>query len=242
MIGRAIWFTAIAAMGLVTSAVQLDRETVKQPGLASLVPEPMRGSAQARITIAALQGNDSDAALDEARKLVRRRPIPAEHLTILAAAQLKAGQPESASLTIQLAAHRGWREPLAQEIMLRLALEAGDPAEAARRYAALFVQPGTSSKLLTELGEQILTGDGSEGRDALVEIVSATQRWHSHFLQRGIQVMPPNAFAEITVRSMERGASFDCGALSQAIEATMRRDRAAGEALRSGVRNRCGER
>lgn len=241
MIGRVIWFAAIAAIAALTAAAQLDREAVKQPALASLVPEPMRGYAQARITTAALQGEDADAALAEARKLVQRRPIPAEHLTMLAAAQLKAGQPEAASLTVQLAAHRGWREPLAQEIMLRFALEADDTAEAARRYAALFVRDGTSNELLIEVGEQVLSGKDSAGRDTMVEIVSGTDRWHSHFMRRGVQVMPPAAFAEITVRSMERGASFDCAALAQAIKGTVRRDQAAGEALRSGARSRCGE-
>jgi hypothetical protein len=241
MMGKLIWFSALAAIAAVTAAAQLDRETVKQPGLANLVPEPMRGYAQARVTTTALQGDDAEAALAEARKLVQRRPVPAEHLTILAAAQLKAGQPDAASLTVQIAAHRGWREPLAQEIMLRFALEAGDAAEAAKRYAALFVRDGTRNELLIEVGEQVLSGENSAGRDTMVDIVSGTDRWHSQFMRRGVQVMPPDAFAEITVRSLERGASFDCAALSQAIKATARRDPAAGEVLQSGARSRCGE-
>jgi hypothetical protein len=59
---------------------------------------------------------------------------------LLAVAQAKAGNAEAAGLAIQIAGQRGWREPVAQEAVLRLALGAGNKPEAARRYAALFLR------------------------------------------------------------------------------------------------------
>lgn len=47
-------------------------------------------------------------------------------------------------MTIQISSQRGWREPVAQVAVLRLALDADDKAEAAHRYAALFLQRGAA--------------------------------------------------------------------------------------------------
>mgnify|MGYP006158981793 CR=1 FL=1 len=92
MIGRIIWFAALAAIALLTAALQLDMQSKKAPGLAPLVPAPLRNEAQSQIVQTALTGEDTKLAVAEAERLVRRRPLPAESLTMLAVAQAKAGQ------------------------------------------------------------------------------------------------------------------------------------------------------
>jgi len=242
MIGRIVWFTALAAIALLTAGLQIDLMARRNPQVAAAVPEPLRTYAQERIVEGAVAGTDGQAALTEARKLVRRRPMPAESLALLAAAQVRAGQEEAALRTIQVAAARGWREPRAQHAMLRLALANADAAEAARRYVALFLASSTPDALLTELGPAVLDGpDAAIARDTIVAVVVGGERWHTTFLRRGVRVMPPAAFAAIAEGSIARGARFDCGRLKTSHDVLARRDADAAARLRTAARAQCPE-
>lgn len=239
MIGRIIWFAALAAIAAVTTALQLDKQSEAAPALAPLVPQPFRNFAQTQITASAAESGDPAVALAEAERLVQRRPLPAEYLTLLAIAQTKAGKAEAAGRTIQIAGQRGWRDPIAQEAVLRLALDAGDKAAAARRYAALFLRRDTPDALLAELGPAVLDEAGGPGRQTMVDIVVGGERWWELFLQRGAQVMPPAAFAAITADSLKRGAEFDCAVLGPSINTLKQRDAAAGAQLAAAAAERC---
>ncbi len=239
MIGRIAWFAALIAVALVTAMVQIDKQAETTPALAQIVPAPLRNYAQTRITAAALEKGDPEAALAEAERLIRRRPLPAEYLTLLAAGQAKAGQEQAALQTIQIAGQRGWRDPVAQQAVLQLALAAGDKAEASRRYAALFLQDRTPDALLLEVGPAVLGGADATGRDTMVAIVVGGERWHSVFLRRGAQVMPPAAFAAITANSFARGAQFDCNMLKVSVGALAKRDAGAAGTLRTAALKRC---
>lgn len=240
MIARVIWFGSLALIAGLTLFLQLDKQSETTPALAAAVPAPLRDFAQTRVTLAALEADDPAAALAEAKMLVQRRPVPAEYLSLLAIAQARAGQADQAALTIQMAGKRGWREPLAQEAVLRLALAAGDTPEAARRYAALFLLPTTPDKLLENFGPQVFGEQSGLGRATMIDIVTGGERWHSLFLRRGLAVMPADAFGEIAAASMERGAAFDCGVLDRAIIGLRPRDAAAAARLERAAAKACG--
>lgn len=239
MTGRIIWFAALAAIAVLTTLLQFDMASKTNASLAAVVPKPLRNYAQAQVTLKALGEEDAGHAVDEAQRLVRRRPLPAENLTLLAAAHAKAGAIEPAGQVIQIAGQRGWREPVAQEAVLRLALAAGDEAEAARRYGALFLRNPTPDSLLEELGPAVFGEPGSIGQQTMVAIVIGGERWHAQFLRRGPRVMPPAAFSSITAESLARGAAFDCKLLGQSLNALAQRDAAAASTLRSVGVGRC---
>lgn len=240
MIARILWFAALVVVALVTAVLQVDKQTETSPALAPLVPAPMRNYAQTRITAAALESDDPKAALAEAERLVRRRPLPAEYLTLLAVGQAKAGQDKKAAETIQVAARRGWREPLAQVAMLRLALANADRPEAARRYAALFLRDATPDALLLELGPAVFAEPGAASAHVtIVAVVVGGERWHATFLRRGARVMPPAAFAAIAQASIARGVRFDCKVLKISVDSLARRDGAAAASLRAAGVKRC---
>lgn len=231
MTGRIIWWTALAAAALLTAGLQLDFRTRSTPELAPRVPEILRNYAQVRMTQSALAGDNADEALAEAKRLVERRPLPAEYLALLAASQIKAGQEEAAGRTIQIAGQRGWREPATQEAVLRIALAAGDRAEAARRYIALFLRTQTPEALLEQLGTPVLGGPDDAGRKAMLTVVVGAERWRATFLRRGARVMPPDAFAEIATSSIRQGVTFDCKVLDVSLRELARRDAAAAQGL-----------
>jgi hypothetical protein len=207
--------------------------------LASLVPQPFRSYAQAQIVTQGLAGGGDAETLREALRLVALRPAPAEHFTMLALAQSDVGAEEASMRTIQLGAARGWRDTLAQDAMARIALAAGDAPEAARRYTALLLQGDAPDALLEELGPYVFQEAGGAGRSTMIEIVSGTQRWGSLYLRRGSAVMPPDAFREISARSIEAGAQFDCGPFRQAVNTLSRRDERAGAALAEAAPRDC---
>ena len=227
MIGRVIWWAMLIAVGVLATALQFDMQSRRSPQLASVVPAPLRSHAQVHVVRGALAGQDAALAVREAERLVQRRPLPAENLVLLATGQAKAGQMDAAARTIQVAGQRGWREPQAQEAVLRFALAAGDKPEAARRYAALFLQRQTPDILLESLGQAVLDEPRGAGQQTMVAIIVGGERWHATFLRRGARVMPPAAFSAIVADSLARGAVFDCVVLGQSARQVELRDPAA---------------
>jgi len=239
MILRIVWFAAILAIAAITAGVQLDRQTRRTPEIAPTVPEQFRSAAQLQIVTSAIEGDDPQYALAEAKRLVARRPMPSEHLTLLALASIKAGEAQIGTETIQYAARRGWRDPVAQEAMLRLAMAAGDMTEAALRYTALLLREETQDEVLVETAPAIFAETGGPGQQALIDTLVATDRWPSTFLRRGLRVMPPPAFADIATGSMAKGVRYDCRLLEQSVAALSRRDAAAGNRLAQAVSEQC---
>lgn len=239
MIARSSWFAILAILALVMAGLQLDRQTRRNTSFAEGVPEIFRSAAQFPIAARALSGPEPAIALAEAEKLVRRRPLPAEHLRVLAQAQIAAGDYNQGTITIQYAAQRGWRDPLAQESMLRLALSAGDKAEAARRYAALFLRRDTQDTLLLEFGPLVLAEAGGDGRATLAEIVSGGARWHTQFMNRGSRVLPPDAFAEIIETTISNGTRYDCAMLQRAVEIAVLNDPSVSRSLIERAKTQC---
>jgi hypothetical protein len=231
MMGRALWIVAMIALAAVVSYAQLDRQSRYSPELAVGVPAPFRGFAQGHVTATVLAGENANQALAEAQRLVKSRPIPAEHLRLLATAQLKAGKGVEAARTIQIAAKRGWRDPQAQEAMLRIALAVGDKAEATRRFAALLQNPASKDDVLTALGPLVFADAASASRKTMSDLMVDGVRWQARFLARGAQVMPADALVEIIQDSVKHGAKFDCAALKGATNTLTLRDAKAAEAL-----------
>lgn len=201
---RAIWSVLLLCVAVVAVSAQLDRQTRRDSELSSLVPGPARSFAQRQIASDALANSDPAQAIAEARVLIRRRPVPAEHLRLLAEAQIAAGEPEAAYRTIQLAARRGWRDRSTQEAMLLIALDSGDDAEAARRLAALWVLDPHAERL-PALAERVL--ESEEARETLATIAADAPRWRARFLASGGQAIAPDAFADVTARIEARTAT-----------------------------------
>ncbi|MAY20103.1 MAG: hypothetical protein CL955_05750, partial [Erythrobacteraceae bacterium] len=73
----------LAGIAIVTAGLQLDRQARKTPAMAQSVPEIVRSSAQLPVAAGALSSDNPQYALAEAERLIRRRPMPAEHLRLL---------------------------------------------------------------------------------------------------------------------------------------------------------------
>jgi len=233
------WRVGLALIAVLVVGLQIDRESERSPDVAALVPGPFRSSAQPIVTADALADGHAAEALVNAQALLRRRPVPAEHLRLLAEAQIAVGKPAEAAQSIQYAAQRGWRDGTAQEAMMRLALQAGDMPEAARRYTALFLRNGSDDDALEQVGRLVLSEPGGAGRTTFAAIIANSPRWHSRFLNRGAKVLPPDAFDEIFAFVSANGAQFDCSALGSARRKLERRGADGAAAISAVLERRC---
>lgn len=231
MIFRAFWVLCVLAVACVTAGVQLDRQARYDPRFVASVPDPFRAFSQRHATVEALRSGNDALALTEARKLVARRPMPAEHLRLLSLAEFETGAAEQSVYSIQLAARRGWRDRSSQQTMLNLAIAAGDQIEAARRFAALFARGGIEETELRDFAQELFGPDSGTARAEFANILSEADRWQRGYLRKGPSVFPTEAFIEITQLAKEAGASFQCENAERAIERVRRMDRAAGDAL-----------
>lgn len=236
---RFVWYASLAIVALVTASLQIDRESARNPALAPLVPEAMRSFAQVPIAQRSAQVAGQDQSLRDAKLLVQRRPVPAETLRILAMAQFSAGQSDAGIKTIQIAAQRGWRDPLTQSAMLQIAMSAGDEAEAARRFTALMLRPEIGDTELHDVAASLFALPDSAAALTLIDILAGTERWQNAFLRRGARVLPAKTFAHITAEAQMQGAVFECPALQAALQGITNRDETAGTNLKQAVETTC---
>lgn len=203
---RYIWIAVMATLAVLAAGLQLDRQARRQPELAPLVPAPFRSFALERQTISTVRADTPVKALQNARLLVERRPVPSEHLSLLAIAEVRNGNEAGAALIVQQAARRGWRDSIAQQAMFDIALNAGDMAEASRRVAALWAMREDQVPVADFTARLLAT---PQGRSAMAQTLTTGGRWERAFLAGGIE-LPPATFAATINEAAARGARLDC--------------------------------
>jgi hypothetical protein len=207
----------LAGLAAVTVFAQLDLASVTRPALVSLVPKPFRSASQPTIAVLAIGEGNSAKAQAEARQLVRRRPLPSEHLLILALADLRSGNMAGYARAFELSTERGWRAAPVQLAAARAALGRGSSMAAANRIAALWALDA-SQPALHELTSSLL--QSSTGRRAFAAKLAGTRVWQDSYLQRAGEFAPAAATREVILEAIHAGAQFDCERLA-ALEPTI---------------------
>lgn len=217
MIARAAYLVVVAGLAVLTVFAQLDRAARFDPALARSVPPAFAGFAAEQQARAAIRSGDADAALAASRRLLLRRPIPAEHLALLSFAEAMGGDTQRAATALQAASLRGWREPLSQRAGAEAALIEGQPAIAAQRITALFATgqlPEQSEALAARLLQD------AEGRAALARRLAAHGRWQANALPAIARSAAPRDVADTLARAEALNAELPCPALERAARST----------------------
>jgi len=232
---RYAWISLMVLLALLAGGAQLDRQARRDPALAPLVPTPFRSFALERLTIATVRVAEPADAIRTARLLVERRPVPSEHLSLLAIAEARNGNTADAAILVQRAAQRGWRDSIAQRAMLNIAFNAGDLTEAAHRLAALWAMREDQELLVSTTNQLLKT---PAGRAAMADALATNGRWAKAFVSAGAELQAGN-FAETIALSATKGARLNCGIL-QRIEAAYGRQKLDREmALIASARQNC---
>lgn len=210
MISRVAWGIAILLIAAVASVAQLDRSARYSPALAPLVPAPFQGFAARHLAAQAIIERDGEAAVPLTQALVKARPAPAEHLTMLAQARGLSGDQEGALAALSEAIRRGWRDPVAQQSAAEAALLSGDSATAAQRIAALLATEQLPEESYQQLARLLQT---APGRSAFVEAMVQPGRWQRNLPIRAAEFVAPSDMAETLGQALEQGADLPCSAL-----------------------------
>jgi hypothetical protein len=209
---RWLWRAALLVVALVAVGAELDRASYLRPELSLVVPRPFRSFAQPTTALLALATGDGAEAEAETRRLVRRRPMPAEHLFTLAMAEMRNGRPVAFAAAFRAASTRGWRYPPLQVTAAQAALAAGDVRGAANRVAALWAQDPANPSL-APLTRALLAAPG--GPEAFAVPLAGTHVWGDNFVGKA-QMFAVTPIALRTITAARRaGGQFDCAALNR---------------------------
>lgn len=210
MIGRWSWRIGLMLLAVVAVLAQLDRASALRPELSLIVPQPFRSFAQSPIALIAMTGGDAAEAQEEARRLVRRRPLPAEHLFVLAMADLRAGRARAYAEDFRTASTRGWRFGPLQVAAAQAALVSGDVRAAANRVAALWAAEGDNPSR-DPLTAALLAAPG--GPEAFAVPLAQTHVWSDKFLSAAPALAPAPVILRTVQAAQAAGARFDCDAV-----------------------------
>ena len=212
MTARIAWLALLAAIALVAVFAQLDRASRFDASLAGYVPPAFSGFAAEQRALGALRSGDPAEAKAAARFLVARRPVPAEHLSLLAFAQAMDGDTRASADTLRAASLRGWREPLAQRAGAEAALIEGQADIASQRIVAL-LSTGLMREQALDLTARLLASE--DGRQAFARRLAAKGRWQANALVPIAGAAEPADLADTLRRAERLNAALDCQALAR---------------------------
>ncbi len=221
--GRLIWTGALLALAVVVIFAQLDRASRFQPHLTPLVPRAFSGFAAEQRSRDAIAAEAGETAVSEARRLIARRPLPAEHLALLSLAATQDGERALALAAMEASATRGWRVPVAQLASARAALSAERHDLAAQRIAALLSTGSLPDETRALLAELIVS---AEGRAAMVERYAADGHWQANSLTVALPSADPRDVALLLAEALDAGATLPCDRLAILVASVAAEDRA----------------
>ena len=207
MIGRWAFIVVLAGIAAIAAFAQIDRAARDDAALSTLVPAPFRGFAAESRTRLLVMANQPDAALAEARLLVRHRPMKANNLSLLFAAATVAQRDEEAAAALELAGTRGWREPIAQLALASAAQNQDLPDLAAMRIVAILAVGQFRDQAMALLQRLLAT---PAGREAFARQLAAEGYWQDRFLRSAIRSYPRETASDLLVRAEAQGARFNC--------------------------------
>lgn len=217
------WIVLLGGVATVAIPAEIDRESLRDPGLAQSVPAPLRSFAQTAIIEDSLGSGDGKGDVGGAEELVRRRPVPQESLALLALSAARHGNDQLATNAFYLAGGHGWRVPEVQEYAAVSAMQTKQPALAAYRLAALW-KTRNASDLTKQLTAQLLAIP--DGRKEFARLLALGGSGVPDFLNwAGMGLKPPLA-AETLVAMRRAGYVFDCADMSQKTQSLATQGRA----------------
>ncbi|MBF7012801.1 hypothetical protein QUC32_24555 [Novosphingobium resinovorum] len=206
------WYSVIAVIAFFAVCVELDRQGRFDLRTAKMVPDLIKGDALENLAKVAFERNESVQGQDLARKLVERRPIPAESLSLYAGGLLMNGEEEAGLAALQIAAGRGWRDRFVQRVVVLSALNHDTPEIAANRVVALW-RIGERADWLKGLTRATLEEPG--GLSAFESTLIEDDRYlDTDFLGWAATSLPERTVNRLARRIAANRSKFDCSKFS----------------------------
>ncbi|QVM83713.1 hypothetical protein [Novosphingobium decolorationis] len=193
------------------AAVQLDLQSARDASLARYVPKFARSTALEVTARDQDAGSDKALAYAESERLLARRPVPAENLSLYGLLAFETGKPKQADAAFALAAQRGWRDTLTQELVINAALQTQDWQVAADRLTALW-SANLDAPNITEVSKAAL-GVGAV-QEAFGARLAHKPRWQSDFLRWAGENLSLESAANTVHAAIVQRAEFKCNELA----------------------------
>ena len=214
-----LWWLLLASIALVCAGLQLDREARSDASLAPFVPTPFRSFAQEKLSLAAIAAQRGPEALEEATRLVARRPVPGEHLGQLAIASELGGDAQVANAALLMSAGRGWRFAATQYYVAGLALQSGEPGIAAERALALWIAGGPDEHTADMMGRMIAE---PASRARIADWLANRPDQVVAFTGWARNALPPAQVGEVLAAAGRQGAELPCQLQEQLMQRYLR--------------------
>ncbi len=206
---------ACLVWAIIVAGAQLDREVRARPALAPFVPAPFRSFAQADIVEQALaRGTDPAILYPEARRLLLRRPIASENLTLFGLSAMRAGDQQRALQAFSLAASRGWHGDIPQYMALVDAARGERWNDAALRLRAL-LQTQAGDRIIGQALMPFMTSPA--GRSALAQFLADNREFQYPLLAIARTPLAPGEFRALILHLTRHRAKIDCDALQKLV-------------------------
>ena len=228
-----LWVVVLICIAIAGSAVQLDRQSSRDPHLARAVPDYFRSFAQTQIALSALEA-ESAGADRESAKLLLTRPIPEKHLAIFALAASRSDEPEVSAAALQLAAMRGWREPLVQYYVADAALRSGNAELAAQRILALWMLGNRDGAMKRALS--VMLAD-PVARASTAQWLVETPQYASQFAKWGAANLEESLHPRLLAQASGGGLALGCDTTVEIVQAYL--NTGAAEAAKKVWRDAC---
>lgn len=223
--GRVAWTGLLLLVAIAATGLQMDRQTTHDNALAYKVPSFARAYALPFLARDAYENGDVEQGLAYSRSLVLRRPIPGENFGLLSYGLFQTGQADAGMAALLISAQRGWRSPFTQTTMVKLALQANDPATAAQRTLALW---RTASVMPTTKALTGMLFDAPGGMKAFTAGMLPRDRWGTDLLIWAIGTQRRVLQLEILSQAIAgRGMTVSCPRLVQPLRKLARTGSAA---------------
>lgn len=220
--GKLAWAALCTASAALAVGIEVDREGRYNLAFAQLVPAPFQADALALLAHDAYDRGQVREGMLFSRLFVRRRPIPAEGLSLLAYGQLQSHDENGALASILLAAQRGWRDRFTQDMLINLALQSGEWDIAAERIIALW-RLGNSDDALKSATAELLSHPG--GIAAFNKTIGQEKYWANRFLLWAGSNLDISTLGAVSMEMAKNEARVDCAALSAKALDLVRTDR-----------------
>jgi len=225
-VGRIAWTGLLLLVAIAATELQMDRQTTHDTALAYKVPILARAYGLQFLARDAYENGDVEQGLAYSRSLVLRRPIPGENFGLLSYGLFQTGQANTGMAALLISAQRGWRSPFTQTTMVKLALQANDPATAAQRTLALWRTASVMPMTKTLTG---MLFDAPGGMRAFTAGMLPRDRWGTDLLIWAIGTQRPVPQLEILSQALAgRHIDVSCPRLAQPLRKLARTGSAAG--------------
>lgn len=207
------WVLLCVALAICAFGLEMDRQSRQDVRFAGLTPKPFRAFAQTAIAEGLLSAEDGAHAVPAAMRAIRREPMAAEPIALLARAQYLAKNEAAAEQPLIVAAGRGWRDAFTQKVMASAAVSTGEYEIAASRLLGFLASRKAGTGMDDPIVRSMLAHP--QVRAAFGKQLASMPLLPLAFTMHGAANVSPDVYADVLLAYRAAGGTANCNVISR---------------------------